>query len=63
MIVHRGTASCESFKNNPVDIQDHEALQEENSQNCWNDGFEDAKADKPFNKIEIMDVMNTILIT
>ena len=41
---------CESFKNNPVDIQDHEALQQENVQNCWNDGYEDAKADKPFNK-------------
>ncbi|MGC1135795.1 MAG: hypothetical protein WA941_23425 [Nitrososphaeraceae archaeon] len=41
---------CENFKNNPIDIQDHEVLQQENSQNCWNDGYEDAKADKPFNK-------------
>jgi len=41
---------CKSFKNNPVDIEDHEALQQENAQNCWNDGFEDGKADNPFNK-------------
>jgi hypothetical protein len=42
---------CEGFKNNPVDIQDHEALEQENAQNCWNDGYEDSKADKPFNKV------------
>jgi hypothetical protein len=41
---------CEGFKNNPVDIEDHEALQQENAQNCWNDGYEDGKADNPINK-------------
>ena len=41
---------CEGFKNNPVDIQDYEALVQENTQNCWNDGYEDGKADRPFNK-------------
>jgi hypothetical protein len=41
---------CDSFKNNPVDIEDHGALQQENAQNCWNNGYEDAKADIPFNE-------------
>jgi len=42
---------CDGFKNNPVDIQDHEALYQENANNCWRDGYEDGKADKPFNKV------------
>jgi len=25
-------------------------MQEDNAQNCWNDGYEDGKADNPFNK-------------
>jgi hypothetical protein len=41
---------CESFKNNPVDIEDHESLEQENAQNCWNDRYEDGKADTPFNR-------------
>jgi len=41
---------CDQIKDDPVDVQDHEALQQENAQNCWNDGFEDGKADNPFNK-------------
>jgi hypothetical protein len=41
---------CEGFKNNPVNIEDHGALQQENAQNCWNDGYEDGKADNPFNE-------------
>jgi hypothetical protein len=36
--------------NNPVDIEDHEELQQENSSNCWNDGYEDGRADNPFNE-------------
>ena len=30
-----------------VEIQDHEALVQENTQNCWNVGYEDGKADVP----------------
>jgi hypothetical protein len=41
---------CDQIKDNPVNIQDHEALCQENAQNCWNEGYEDAKADNPFNK-------------
>ena len=41
---------CEGFKNNPVNIEDHEALQQENAQNCRNDGKNDAEADIPFNE-------------
>jgi hypothetical protein len=41
---------CAGFKNNPVNIEDHESLSQENAQNCWNDGYEDGKADNPFNK-------------
>ena len=36
--------------NNPVNIEDYKALGIENGQNCRNEGYEDAKADKPFNK-------------
>jgi hypothetical protein len=43
-------SECDGFKNKPVDIEDHEAIQQENAQNCWNDGYEDGKADNPFNK-------------
>ena len=41
---------CEGFKNNPQDIEDYEALYQENANNCWDEGYEDAKADKPFNE-------------
>jgi hypothetical protein len=41
---------CADFINNPVDLGDHEQLKEENTQACWNDGYEDGKADRPFNK-------------
>ena len=40
---------CESFKNNPVDIEDYESLQQENTQACLNDGRNDG-ADKPYDK-------------
>jgi hypothetical protein len=42
---------CDQIKDNPVDIQDHEVLYQENANNCWNDGYEDGKADNPFNKV------------
>lgn len=41
---------CNDSINNPVDLGDHESLQEENRSSCFNDGFEDGKADRPFNK-------------
>ena len=41
---------CEQIKDNPVDIQDHELLEQEITQACYNDGLEDGKADRPFNK-------------
>jgi hypothetical protein len=41
---------CNNFKNNPVDLGDHEQLGDENRSNCWNEGYEDGKADSPFNK-------------
>ena len=40
---------CNNFKNNPVDI-DRESLKEENTSSCFNDGYEDGKADRSFNK-------------
>lgn len=40
---------CNDFKNNPVDLE-HESLKEENTSNCFYDGFDDGKADRPFNK-------------
>jgi len=40
---------CKGFKNNPVDIQDYKALEQENANNCWRDGYEDGKADIPYN--------------
>jgi hypothetical protein len=36
--------------NNPVDIENHEALQQENKSNCYYDGVEDSKADNPYHK-------------
>jgi hypothetical protein len=41
---------CAGFINNPVDLGDHEQLKEENTSGCINDGFEDGKADRPFDK-------------
>lgn len=41
---------CERFKNNPVYLEDHDVLYKENANNCWNNGYEESKADKPYNK-------------
>ena len=40
---------CDQIKDNPTDL-DHESLKEENTSTCVNDGYEDGKADRPFNK-------------
>lgn len=41
---------CAGFKNIPLDIENHEALQQENKSNCYNDGVEDGKSDNPYDK-------------
>lgn len=40
---------CNDFKNNPVDLE-HESLKEKNTSSCINDGFEDGKADRPYDR-------------
>jgi hypothetical protein len=40
---------CDQIKQNPVNLE-HESLKEENTSSCFNDGYEDGKADRPFNK-------------
>ena len=41
---------CNDFKNNPVEIEDFEALEGENDGTCYDAGREDGIANKPFNK-------------
>ena len=43
-------SQCNDFINNPVDLGDHEQLQEQNISSCVNDGYEDGEVDRPFNK-------------
>ena len=40
---------CESFKNNPSNLQ-HQLLQEENRRSCYDNGFEDGNSSVAFNK-------------
>ena len=40
---------CNDFKNNPVDIEDFEALKSENDRTCYDAGIADGEAGKPFN--------------
>lgn len=49
-MLHFHQMNVNSFKNNPVDLGDHEQLGNENRSNCWNEGYEYGKADSPFNK-------------
>lgn len=46
----RSEQECTEIMNNPVYIEGHEALQQENKSDCYYDGYEDGKADNPFNK-------------
>ena len=39
---------CNQIKDNPVSLE-HEALQEENRRNCYDDGYEDGKNSNSFN--------------
>ena len=41
---------CSDVMNNPVEIEDFEALKGENDRTCYDAGSEDGKAGKPFNK-------------
>jgi hypothetical protein len=41
---------CGDIKDNPQDIENHEALQEENRRNCYNDGYENCKNCNLFDK-------------
>jgi hypothetical protein len=45
---------CNGFKDNPVEIENHESLQQENTQACFNDGRKDG---------EPRDVLNTVVST
>ena len=40
---------CDEIKQNPVNLE-HKSLKEENTSGCFNDGLEDGKAHRPFNK-------------
>jgi len=44
------TEECIEIMNNPVVIEDHEALEQENKQSCRNDGKNDAEANNPYDK-------------
>jgi hypothetical protein len=40
---------CDQIKDNPTNLE-NESLKEENTTGCFNDGLEDGKAHRPFNK-------------
>ncbi|MGA9318604.1 MAG: hypothetical protein WBV84_11190 [Nitrososphaeraceae archaeon] len=44
-------AECNGFKNNPVEIEDYEALKGENNRTCYDSGQENGLAGKPYNKV------------
>ena len=46
----RTEEECGELINNPVEIEDYEALKTENDRTCYDAGQEDGKADKPYNK-------------
>jgi hypothetical protein len=41
---------CDQIKDNPVEIDDHETLQEENWKKYYDDGFEDGQSSNRFNE-------------
>ncbi|MGE5662376.1 MAG: hypothetical protein ACM3X1_09050 [Ignavibacteriales bacterium] len=43
-------ADCNDIKDNPQDIENYEALQEENRRACYDDGYEDGRNSNSFNK-------------
>jgi hypothetical protein len=46
----RTEEECGELINNPVEIEDYEALKTENDRTCYDAGIEDGEADKPYNK-------------
>jgi hypothetical protein len=46
----RTEQQCIEIMNNPVEIEDYEALLEENRTNCYFDGQDNGTEDKPFDK-------------
>ena len=46
----RTEKECNDIRNNPVQVQDYGELVKEIDLACRNDGYEDGKADRPFNK-------------
>jgi hypothetical protein len=46
----RTKEECTEIMNNPVQVEDYEELVNEIDVTCRNDGMEDGKADRPFNK-------------
>jgi len=46
----RTEKECGELINNPVEIEDYEALKGENDSTCYHAGREDGKAGKPFNE-------------
>ena len=46
----RTKAECSELINNPVEIEDFDALASQNSSNCYNAGRDDGEANKPFNE-------------
>src|ERR671911_405410 len=44
-------ADCNDIQDNPQDIENHEALQEENRRACYDDGYEDGMNSNSFNKV------------
>ncbi|MFY9967433.1 MAG: hypothetical protein WBL44_04865 [Nitrososphaeraceae archaeon] len=46
----RTEEECGELINNPVEIEDYEALKTENDRTCYDAGQEDGKAGKPYNK-------------
>jgi hypothetical protein len=43
-------ADCNDIKDNPQHIKNHEALQEENRRDCYDDGYKDGRNSNSFNK-------------
>jgi hypothetical protein len=49
----RTEEECGQQINNPIEIEEYEALKSENDRTCYDAGVEDGKADRPLNKDRI----------
>ena len=52
---------CGDIMNNPVEIEDFEAVKNENDHACYDAGKEDGEAGKPFNR-DLVDVANSMVL-